>query len=406
MALKCGGCQQIITTRKLLTCTFCKESYDLECSGVSIQRFLNTLTPDHREKWKCRTCCSKIPKTKIPIPRQRTPSEEHVTIRNKTTSKYNLTLNRTLSQEDLSLLGDTLEKPVRSPTPITQPEKDNIFSQLELFLDKKLDSIKNSIIHDIKHAIICELKAELDIMKTETNKKIESVRHEQDKITNNNKVLDKRIINLEEQTQKIRLELQELKRNQKNITNLQPPKSLNPNPTSTKNKHIVLYGVKQNGWENMQDLHNYVLCIFHDILNIDLSGQIEDIRKMGKKGTKGPITVELLSKNITNYILANTKYLKNVGITVTSYLDEEALKVRKQLVQILIDARKKGHRSNIINNKLYIDGQEYMQNTNITTATENDLMFNNSNMPQDYPNDTRKIPEITAYSPQDKTFFR
>lgn len=39
-----------------MACSQCKHSYDLRCANVSIQRFNNTMTPNHKSTWKCMTC--------------------------------------------------------------------------------------------------------------------------------------------------------------------------------------------------------------------------------------------------------------------------------------------------------------------------------------------------------------
>lgn len=60
---KCGGCLKLIKNKQLLRCCVCCQCYDLECAGVSEQRFRNTLTDEHRVAWKCVLCISKLRKT-------------------------------------------------------------------------------------------------------------------------------------------------------------------------------------------------------------------------------------------------------------------------------------------------------------------------------------------------------
>ncbi|CAG9782468.1 unnamed protein product [Diatraea saccharalis] len=59
----CAGCLQAIKSRQFLCCCSCGESYDLLCANVSEQRFRNTLTGEHRQKWKCDECRSREPKS-------------------------------------------------------------------------------------------------------------------------------------------------------------------------------------------------------------------------------------------------------------------------------------------------------------------------------------------------------
>lgn len=61
--VQCGGCGIAIETRQYLICSICTKHYDLMCANVSEQRFYNTLTAEHRARWKCQECRSKEPKT-------------------------------------------------------------------------------------------------------------------------------------------------------------------------------------------------------------------------------------------------------------------------------------------------------------------------------------------------------
>lgn len=420
MALKCGGCHKNIVGRQHLTCYFCKKTYDLDCSGVSIQRFLNTMTPERKNKWKCHACYRKTPKTdntNTPTQQNSPPVEissvDNITIRKKTNSNYQNNINISLSPENLSKLGDTLEMEgdcnqekdkLLSPSSSTEPANlKQLESFLENYLDNKFDSIKKALLTDIKLAIISELRVEQQTIKTETNKKIELMKQEQEILKTTNENFDKRIKNLEQENEQLRHELQKIKQNnnktyQLNSTNSPDIKS------PEKNKQIVLYGVYQSGWESVQELNHNVVQIFQEILQLNLIGHIEDVKKMGKRGKRGPIIIELLSKNITKYILENQQYLNQAGITVSPFLDDEALTLRKELIEILIDARQKGHRSNIVNNKLYIDGKKY--NHNLNKDINFNQVVNNTNCqspPQElaYPISSEKYT-----SNRERTFFR
>ncbi|CAK1581433.1 unnamed protein product [Parnassius mnemosyne] len=62
MATQCAGCRQKITSREYLTCALCNKTYDIDCAVVSIQRYLNIMSPTRKKKWKCPACLSKAPK--------------------------------------------------------------------------------------------------------------------------------------------------------------------------------------------------------------------------------------------------------------------------------------------------------------------------------------------------------
>lgn len=56
LILKCSKCNKLLPKREFMTCSKCKLSYDLKCANVSVQRFNNTMTPNHKSAWKCMTC--------------------------------------------------------------------------------------------------------------------------------------------------------------------------------------------------------------------------------------------------------------------------------------------------------------------------------------------------------------
>lgn len=59
----CAGCRVTINDRRYLICTICGQHYDLICANVPEKRFYNTMTREHKDKWKCVLCLSKLPKS-------------------------------------------------------------------------------------------------------------------------------------------------------------------------------------------------------------------------------------------------------------------------------------------------------------------------------------------------------
>ncbi|XP_060810420.1 uncharacterized protein LOC132904355 [Amyelois transitella] len=62
LSRRCAGCLKNIDSRQFLTCSICKQDYDLTCANVSEQRFFNTLTAEHRTAWKCPLCVCRQPR--------------------------------------------------------------------------------------------------------------------------------------------------------------------------------------------------------------------------------------------------------------------------------------------------------------------------------------------------------
>lgn len=48
-------------------------------------------------------------------------------------------------------------------------------------------------------------------------------------------------------------------------------------------KTLVLHGLQEQYWEREEELENRIINTFHDILNINLTGYIEEITYIGNK---------------------------------------------------------------------------------------------------------------------------
>lgn len=56
---KCSRCKQKLPKKEFMTCSKCRMLYDLDCANVSVQRFYNTMTNEHKKLWKCDICQKK-----------------------------------------------------------------------------------------------------------------------------------------------------------------------------------------------------------------------------------------------------------------------------------------------------------------------------------------------------------
>lgn len=185
MSLTCAGCPNGIPNKSpYLTCSLCTSNYDLDCANVSEARFYNTMTLEHKKRWKCQMCHCKKAKTdntNSPIRTQNqiaTDELSNVTFRQKS---YKYTNDSMDSSCELSMLGDTLHTdpanntmlPVKNmestnknqdhcPLPITQAlftmeELNNIVQKNNTAL---VEALKNTIHEEIQRAI-SQLKTEL-----------------------------------------------------------------------------------------------------------------------------------------------------------------------------------------------------------------------------------------------------
>ncbi|XP_052754306.1 uncharacterized protein LOC128201424 [Galleria mellonella] len=61
--MRCAGCFKKIENNLFLSCSICKQAYDLHCANVAEKSFCNAMSHEHRAAWKCPLCVSKQPKT-------------------------------------------------------------------------------------------------------------------------------------------------------------------------------------------------------------------------------------------------------------------------------------------------------------------------------------------------------
>lgn len=95
-------------------------------------------------------------------------------------------------------------------------------------------------------------------------------------------------------------------------------------------KKIVLYGLEEYP-EYETDLYNRVISVFRNILEVDLTGYIEELSRLGRKGYKRPLVIEIISKRMTKYILQNKHYFRNTGLAISEYLCRDEMESRRKL---------------------------------------------------------------------------
>lgn len=359
MATKCAGCLQIIKNREYLVCSKCSDKYDIDCANVSTQRFYNTMTPEHKKKWVCPSCYCKTPKmgntnsafvnSLLNNPQENSPAESYVTQRKSKNTNAN---NYSTSSEDLSNLENTIQN-ANSPN-----SKSHILDHpltlrnINELLETTLKQNNKSIITEIRKIIQNEVEEAISTLRNEIKQQAESSKINQAEINKEIQHLDSKIKLLSLEYKKLQSETQKLQ-TEIHIPKIDPHRMYVEIP-----KTLVLHGLPENCWETEEETCERVIQAIYDILNVDLTGYIEELSRIGKRGEKRPLRIELISKRMTKYILNSGRYFKNSGLSISEYLDERALRERKALNEALKSARLKGHHAVIRNNKLLIDGKE------------------------------------------------
>lgn len=361
----CAGCNKLLPKREYLTCMLCKDTYDLECANVSSKRFYNTMTNDHKQAWKCQLCLCKMPKTdntNTPVRPQQSdlPSSEdayNITQRKKS-NHINISA---LEDSVLSLLGDTIQE-IHTPcvtqniptiqerqlNALEREESKITLEQFNLLLQKN----NKSIVDEITIIIHKEIDAAITQLGAQITQKIDMLNQNQAKIKQEVKVLDYQIGTITLRLNELQEECKQL---QKQIQIYDSKSTKTPEHS---NKIVVLHGLPEACWETESELTDRITNIFYDVLNIDLTGYIEETSRIGRNSSQRPIKIELISKRITKQILENALYFRETGLAVTEYLSKTTLQERKLLKTALRNARKNGKHAIIRNNKLIIDGQE------------------------------------------------
>lgn len=357
----CVACQQELPRegREFLKCSECNNCYDLTCGNVSERRFYGLMTPEHKKTWKCPPCLSKIPipnKTNLQFPPsiQSHSFDQNVTIRKKTRNvsinvssdddSYNTVMNQSFSQ---STQTDEYQIPPSTSTETSATAAVTI-ENISNLLDTKLLTIEKSITKNLKQTIHKEIQLSIEKLRDDLTENTDILANEQQNIKENLTSIENKIQKLTAENLKLTQEIQDIA---KNNTNLQ----LNEEDDKK------IYGLPEKYNEQEEDLYEVATNIFQDIINIDINPYLDEIKRIGKKGKRRPLTLELTSKRLKKYILQNSVFFKNTGLSISNFKSGDALDSRNHLIRKLKEARQNGKHAIIRSNKLFNEGQEYKE---------------------------------------------
>ncbi|KAI5636742.1 hypothetical protein NE865_10568 [Phthorimaea operculella] len=397
----CAGCTLEIPDRYYLTCSNpnCKDHYDLVCANVPELRFNNTMKDEHKKAWKCPLCIAKIRKIdyiNTPIRNHTNPPGENNQQYCETPYGQNVTMRvqgrgrgpNVVSPADESVCsqnGNTLlldeslpfenQPQFLHPSEIPETNTPITLHQINQLIQKNLQHNTEFMLSSLKSTFQSEIENAVATLKSDFQKNKEYLQKENTKLKADIHKLDSKIILLQNQCSTLQ---EEYKKIQKKLdtenTDSNPATATIQNATNqnANEKTFVLHGLTYNYWETEEDLINRVTNVIYDVLNINISNDIDEITFIGKKGYKRPIKIEIISKRLKKYILENSVYFKEAGLSVSDYLNEKDLRERRELQKALKSARENGHHAVIRNNKLLINGRESLiiinENHNRTDA--------------------------------------
>jgi hypothetical protein len=129
----------------------------------------------------------------------------------------------------------------------------------------------------------------------------------------------------------------------------------------SRRSNVVLYNVEEEEGENWSRSEKKVLDIFQRFLKLQFEYySIERAHRIGGKGSNPrPIVVKFNNYKDKLKVLSRSKYLKGTKIGVAEDYTEEVRKIRVQLKEHLIAARREGRHAVLRFDKLIIEGRSY-----------------------------------------------
>lgn len=340
--MNCLVCNNLIANNlELLRCVACKEVYHYMCLNMTTTLYMGK-HQELQKTWLCPSCKN--------ITSRQKPNSTPVRKRFDFTELDNTTMSIDDSiiqnETQQSILGDT----INSQQHLAQGQT-TMLDQISMLLDLKLKENNDTIINTLKSLIQLEINSAIDKLKQDFIQKNDKILTQQKLFSNQLEETNMKIKLLERENQRLTTELRELQ------TSLNNAKELTNNGRYNQSNHFILYGLNEYHGEKEADLYPRISNMFSDILNIDINGFIETVKRIGKKGHRRPVIIELLSKRMKKYVMENAYCFKDTGYAVCEVLDSDALQKRSRLRKKMLEARKEGHHAVIRKNLLYINGQ-------------------------------------------------
>lgn len=377
--MNCVACENTVANDEVLTCTTCMGRFHYECLNITKSSYTNILTKS-KNTWRCMQCDSITRRSR----NDNTPVHLRRQLGQSLFDETNMSVDDHLN-DDRSILGDTITID-RDPTPAVQSQPNCTLDQISKLLDTKLEANRKSILNEIKSTIQSEINLAICKLKNELSQKTTMLTNEQANLKKDLNMLTEKITTMESEYEKLKYEI-------KLISERSNTYSSKPNSEVDYSKNIVLYGLHEHYRETELELNERIICLFRDILNVNLTGYIEDLTRLGKRGPRRPIVIELISKRMTKYILQNSRFFRNTGFAVSAYLTGNALEERKQLREQYLNARKSGKNATLRGSRLFIDGKmigDKQSTSRQTSQSEHALTCN--------PVDTQSKPTQKSYT--------
>lgn len=362
--MKCVTCDKNITIGEGLKCKIktCERQYHIACLNITVAKYMGQKN-DYDNFWKCPDCENV---TKRRNRSDNTPVRSAHSLANTSTSPDDSHLNYQ------NILGDTINSNLEI---ISNPDANSLnrnvtLEQISILLDRKFKENRISLLAELEEKIELKISNALKVFELDVTKRTKLISTEQKNISSSIDKINKKLETLESENKKLTNEINTLQEKIKYQENTEGQNDRNAWTYVDNSKTIILYGLSERFNEDEYSLNERIINIFYDLYNVDLTGYIEETTRLGSRGYRRPLKIELISKRMVRYLLRNSIYFKHTGLFVSEYLDRNALQERKVLKEELQNARKAGKYAVIKNNVLYIDGEEYKPTKNKTENVE------------------------------------
>jgi hypothetical protein len=399
--MKCFACDFIINDRlELLKCVTCHAPYHYTCTSMT-SAYYREHGKDLKLYWTCQSCDN--------ITRRK--RDDNTPVRNRhlppaPQSAPHLD-DTSMSVDDLLSLDEdthtqTYDKTETINNTTTQNSSTNIASlttndqpltldQLSALLDNKLDRYKTIMLAEMKATIQREINTTIHQIKQDITQEISTLSSQHEIQKSELQKTKVKIEQLEKETHQLKTELHQLK--------YQLGTETNTVKNIEQNKTIILHGLNEYESESESDLCSRVDNMFADLMNININGFIEQATRIGKRGYRRPLRIDLLSRRMTNYILQNAHLFKNTGYAISPFLDKKALEERMLLRENMRKARQAGKYAIIKNNKLFINGVEYVYSENRSQEVQAQPLNTKQSAPI---TSSRALRQTTSNAPDEK----
>lgn len=309
--MNCEACKQQIVRGELLRCFTCKQLHHYRCVNMTTSFYM-----ENKQRlimsWSCPSCEN----AKKRIKNDNTPARcQLLPTLNDTTMSIDDHI-----EDDHSILGHTRRSvsPASPANAQLSPQITNSITLLQIsqLLDEKFEKNKTAILNEMKCTVQKENNTAIHKLQSKITQTTDALLLEQTSINTN-------LINVNEKIRKLETENDKLKNEINKLQNQVARKNDNT-------KRFVIYGLNEYYRETERDLEDRIIYAFQDTLNIDLTGYIEELHRIGRNGLKRPIHIELISKRMTKYILTQARFFKGQGLHISEYLDSDALNERRK----------------------------------------------------------------------------